>query len=182
MKKWIMILCMLGVFVFFVGCSSEETAAQVDTDIQTTGVEPSETQDMSTDLEQSEGIDLTEVRDAIIARLEVQDPLMLEADVLFELYGITEDLIAQSACYVTMSGTFPDEIILIEAVDTASANLVAEALQKRMDEVLVQSKTYDAENYAAAQACRVWRNGLHVALILSPQHEAIAECYNDFIG
>lgn len=124
---------------------------------------------------------LTDVRTAVIEGIGVSDPLMLEDGMLTDLYGITEDLLAQSAGFVTMSGTFPDEVIFTEAVDEAAALAIEEALQRRLDEVLVQSKTYDAENYALAQECNVVRNGLYVSLVLSPLRAEISDIYESCI-
>jgi len=127
-------------------------------------------------------VSLEEVRAAILDQLSINDPLLLETDMLEGLYGITADMLKQSASFVTMSGTFPDEVILTEAVDDAAAEAVAAALQKRLDEVMVQSKTYDAENYEAAQQCKVSRNGLFVALILSPKQGDMVSVYEGFVS
>ena len=129
-----------------------------------------------------EEIDLAVVRDDILSTLEIEDPFLLDTDALLNLYGITPEQVKQSASFVTMAGTFPDEIILVEAVDETAAASIAEALQRRLDEVMVQSKSYDAENYAAAQACRVRTKGLFVSLILSPRHDEIAAVYEGFVS
>lgn len=120
-------------------------------------------------------VDLTVLRQSVIDTLAISDPLLLESSVLLDLYGIGEDMIAQSGCFVTMSGTFPDEVLLIEAINPTAATVIAEKLQVRLDEVMVQSKTYDAENYAAAQECEVTQKNCFVTLILSPKRAEIAE-------
>lgn len=130
--------------------------------------------------EQLETVSLTDVRTAVLDGVGIADPLFLESEMLADLYGITEDLLTQSAGFVTMSGTFPDEVIFTEAVDEAAALAIEEALLRRLDEVLVQSKTYDAENYALAQECSVVRIGLYVGLILSPLHAEISDIYESF--
>ena len=71
---------------------------------------------------------------------------------------------------------------MVEAVDEAAAEAVALCLQNRLDEVMVQSQTYDADNYAAAQQCQVWRDGLFVSLILSPLQAEMVACYQNYIG
>lgn len=134
------------------------------------------------DIPDQVAVSLDEVRAAMIAGLSVVDPLLLETDMLVDLYGISSDMLKQSASFVTMSGTFPDEVILTEAVDDAAAEAIASALQKRLDEVMVQSKTYDAENYEAAQQCKVARNGLFIALILSPNQADMTAIYESFFA
>ena len=125
---------------------------------------------------------LTDVRAAIIDQLGISDPFLLDTFALLNLYGISSDLVQQSASFVTMAGTFPDEIILIEAVDEAAVSTIQACLQNRLNEVLVQSETYDAENYAAAQQCQVRVTGLHIALILSPRQAEMTAVYQSFVN
>lgn len=129
-----------------------------------------------------EPVDLTQVRDAIIDGLEIAEPFLLDTDALLNLYGIEGAWVAQSASFATMSGTFPDEVVLVEAVDEAAAASVAQCLQSRLDEVLVQSKSYDADNYAAAQACQVRCDGLYVSLLLSPKQAEMTEICQSLLG
>ena len=130
----------------------------------------------------AEPVDLTQVRDAIIDGLEIAEPFLLDTDALLNLYGIEGAWVAQSASFATMSGTFPDEVVLVEAVDEAAAASVAQCLQSRLDEVLVQSKSYDADNYAAAQACQVRCDGLYVTLLLSPKQAEMTEICQSLLG
>lgn len=129
-----------------------------------------------------EPVDLTQVRDAIIDGLEIAEPFLLDTDALLNLYGIEGAWVDQSASFATMSGTFPDEVVLVEAVDEAAAASVAQCLQSRLDEVLVQSKSYDADNYAAAQACQVRCDGLYVSLLLSPKQAEMTEICQSLLG
>lgn len=125
---------------------------------------------------------LSEVRTAMIDAQETEDAYLLETEALLNLYGIHEEDVAQSASYVTMSGTFPDEIILTEAVDEDAAARIAACLQARLNEVLVQSETYDPDNYQAAQACKVETDGLFISLILSPKQEDLTAVYKGFFS
>lgn len=153
MKKWIIVCVLLvSVCVLFSGCA-EEPAQEVN------------------------AVVLSEVRDAVLQGLDAEMPFMIETDALLDLYGIEGQWVASSAGFVTMNGTFPDEIILVEAVDANAAQMVREKLENRLAEVLVQSKTYDAENYAAAQACTVRVDGCYVSLILSPEYQQVSEIY-----
>lgn len=143
------------------------------------GGEDGQTDDMTSGVE---GVDLSQVRTAIIEELAIEEPFMLETDSLLDLYGIGAESVKQSASFVTMSGTFPDEVILIEAVDEGAADTIEGCLQTRLDEVMIQSQTYDAENYALAQECEITRTGLFVTLILSPYHEEITEIYQQYVN
>lgn len=167
---------------------SEETAddtkpaEETPADTKPEENKPADTQPETPPAETGTSVDLSAVRADIISQLSISDPLNLETDALMNLYGIDASLVAQSASFVTMSGTFPDEVILVEAVDEAAAATIQEKLQNRLNEVLVQSETYDPENYKAAQSCQVRVNGLYVSLILSPKQADMAAIYATYVG
>ena len=99
----------------------------------------------------------------------------ITASRMLDLYGIQEADLAQSGSFATMSGVFPGEVILVEAVDKDAAARVAGLLQARLDELLNQYKTYDAETYALAEACTVDTNGNFVSMLLSPEGSKMRE-------
>ncbi len=156
----------------------EETPTETKPEEET----PADTQPETPPAETGTSVDLSAVRADIISQLSIADPLNLETDALLNLYGIDASLVAQSASFVTMSGTFPDEVILVEAVDEAAAATIQEKLQNRLNEVLVQSESYDPDNYKAAQSCQVRVNGLYVSLILSPKQADMAAVYATYVG
>lgn len=127
-------------------------------------------------------VDLTDVRGAMLEVQAPDEPWLLETDALKNLYGIEADDVQQSASYVTMSGTFPDEIILVQAVDEKAAERIQSALKARLSEVMVQSQSYDPDNYVAAQKCTVTVNGTYVALILSPEQESLRAVYDEYFA
>lgn len=139
------------------------------------------TKDNEDALPSSARVDLQSVRSEIVSECSIEDPLMLEAAALENLYAINAADVKQAAGFATMSGTFPHEVVMVEAADDEAAARVAELLQKRLDEVLNQAKSYDAQNYALAQECSVMKSGSYAALFLSPEHEAIAEVYCRFV-
>lgn len=126
-------------------------------------------------------VSLKDVRGAILGKFGISDSMMLETDALGSLYGIDGSKIKQSASFVTMSGTFPHEIIMVEANTDADADFIEGILQTRLREVLNQSKSYDPENYALAQKCKVIRNGNFTALFLSPKNAEMLSIYRGYI-
>ena len=161
-----------------------ETKPEEETPTETKPEEdkPADTQPETPPAESGTSVDLSAGRADIISQLSIADPLNLETDALLNLYGIDASLVAQSASVVTMSGTFPDEVSLGEGVDEAAAATIQEKLQNRLNEVLVQSETYDPDNYQAAQSCQVRVNGLYVSLILSPKQADMAAIYATYVG
>lgn len=164
--------------------SKPETSEPEDTqpeDTTTTTEEPSD-DELMVDPPAENKVDLAAVRTAIVDQLGLTDPLNLDTDALNNLYGIDPSLIAQSASFTVAAGTFPDEVIMVEAVSDEAVATIQEKLQSRLDEVLVQSQSYDAENYKAAQSCQVRVNGRFVSLILSPKQADIAAIYASYVG
>ncbi len=123
-------------------------------------------------------IDIQAVKEQIITDLKVEGAMDIQPARLLALYGVEEADIADSACYVTMDGVFPDEIVIIKATDADAAKRVEEKLQTRLDEIKVQSQSYDPENYAIAQECKVLKSGNTVALFMSPNHEDMEAIFN----
>lgn len=123
-------------------------------------------------------VDIETVKETIISELSITDARSLDSTRLLDLYGIKEEDITASACFVTMNAIFPDEVIMVNAVNKDKAKEIAELLQTHLDAVKVQSQSYDAENYAIAQKCEVMTEGLTVALFLSPDQEAMVEIFN----
>ncbi len=122
--------------------------------------------------------DLNALRDKMIADFKGVDPVPFEGDMLLDLYGIKAEDVAQSACYMTMDGVFPQEIVMIEATSEEAAARVAAALGKRIEEVKIQSESYDPENFALAQKCKVGTRGVYVTMFLSPHFDAMTELFN----
>ncbi len=136
----------------------------------------------SSDVPEAGSVVLSDVRDLIVDRMSVQAPFMIETDALMDLYGIDPLWVSSSAGFVTMNGTFPDEVILIEAADEAAAAEIQAKLQSRLEQVMVQARTYDAENYALAQECSVQADGIYLCLILSPSYKEITDLYKSCLN
>ncbi len=115
-------------------------------------------------------IDIAAVKETIVTDLAIEGSMDIDSSRLLDLYGIAAEDIEEAACYITMDGVFPEEIIMVKAVDADAAKRVEEKLNARIEEVKVQSQSYDAENYALAQECKVIKEGNYVAMFLSAKH------------
>lgn len=129
----------------------------------------------------AKNVDLAKVKEQMVSDLSITGAMDVKTDRLLDLYGIAEEDVKQSACFVTMDGIFPDEIIMVESAGAAAATRVSEKLENRLAEVKNQSKSYDAENYALAQKCKVSKNGNYVALFISAKHEEMQKIYDAFV-
>ena len=115
-------------------------------------------------------IDIAAVKTQILSDLSIEGAMDIGTDRLLDLYGIEAADVSESACYVTMDGVFPEEVIMVKAADDAAASRIKEKLENRLAEVKTQSANYDAENFALANECKVLTNGNYVAMFLSAKH------------
>lgn len=122
-------------------------------------------------------IDLAAAKEAIVNDLQVEGALELPAERLEGLYGITADQVKSSACFITMGGTFPDEVVMVEAVDSSAASDIAKKLGARLEEIKSQSQNYDAENFALLEKVEVLQKGNYVALFISPKTQEMKKIF-----
>lgn len=121
---------------------------------------------------------LSEIMDEIIEKCSISDEIELEIADLLDYYGIKGEDVAESAACVTMNGIFPDEIIMVKAKDGDAASRIQKCLETRLNEVMNQSKNYDAESYAVAQKCKVDVRGEYIAFFVSAKHEDMTKIYS----
>lgn len=121
--------------------------------------------------------DIAAVKEQIINDIKMDGTMDLPASRLLDLYGIEEEWIVDSQCFVTMEGVFPDEVIMVRAKDKDSVSKIEEKLEARLNEVKVQSQSYDPENYAIAQECKVITDDTVVVLFLSPEHSKMEKIF-----
>lgn len=133
--------------------------------------------DTQTDVK-TDNVNLTDIKNRIIDECGIEGAMDIDTYMLLNLYGIEEADVADSACFTTMEGVFPDEIIMIKAKDSDASKRITEKLGNRLEAVLAQSKNYDAENYEIAQKCEVITKGDIVALFVSAKHEQMQEIFS----
>ena len=122
--------------------------------------------------------DIAAIKEQIVTELAVEGAMDIPTERLLDLYGIEAKAVKSSACFVTIGGAFPDEIIMVEAVDSAAAKEIAQKLESRLADVSNQAQNYDAESYAQFQKCKVQTEGVYVALFISAQAEQMQKLFN----
>ena len=88
-------------------------------------------------------------------------------------YQIEEAGVKQFAAELTSSGSNYNEVVLIEAVDSAAAESIKAKLDERLRSQLSNAKSYDAEQVSMIEGCSVKVNGNFVYLIVGDQHADI---------
>lgn len=97
-------------------------------------------------------------------------------------YGIAPEEVAEFAGCVSSSGTDQEEIILIKAADSASAERIKGILEAKYNAKLNENKNYNPEQAAIIEKCKVEQNDLYVSMIISPSAETITSIYKKAIG
>lgn len=165
MKKFLSVILALTVIFAFASCSKEPNEENPSTKA------PSEIT-----------MDINAVKNSIIEKTELTDPLELDSENLCELYDIDPADVSEAVCVTTLDGTFPDEAIIIKAVNEDAKKRITENLSSHLDDVKVQSQNYDAENYALAQQCRIIENGNYLALFISAKHEQMEKIFEESVN
>lgn len=126
----------------------------------------------------AKSVDVAAVKAEILEQVEIKDPLEIKQERVAQLYGIAPEDIAASACFVTLGGAFPDEIVLVNAPDEDAAARVAEKLAAHLANVKNQARDYDAESYAKLEKCEVQQSGTSVALFISASAETMRAIFS----
>lgn len=161
MKKIVSVLIALLIACSFAACSGDSG---------------NETPDNNASVE----VDLALVKTQMLQDLTPTDPIEIQADALLNLYGIAAEDIESAACYTTMDGAFPEEVVMVKAKDAEALKRIEEKMNNRIAEVKVQSQSYDAENYAIAQKSEVQKNGNYIAMFLSPDYDSLVEIFASY--
>lgn len=161
-------------------CGSNETTPD------STGTEDT-TQSQSTDDNQSTepaaGVDLAALRTQFVTDYELTDVLEVETEGLNNLYGITADQVASSASFNAASGAaFPQEIVMIQAVDESAAADIAGKLESRLSNIAEQAASYDPESLELAENCPVVTEGVYVGMFFSSHYDDMAAAFKSAVA
>ncbi len=154
-----------------------ETAAVTETET-TESAEPAEAEEASETVAEASG--LTALADQMIADAGITDAIPVSADALAAVYGLDASQIADAAGYnASASGAFPQEIILVKAVDSDAAAAVAQAFTDRLSNIASQAESYDPDSLALVQKCQVVTNGDYVGLFFSDHYDQLVELFQN---
>lgn len=203
MKKILCILCaVLVCFLMLTGCTDKEEK-KIDNITRTEEKQESEVieevseeektaeeaeepaQEEDSDKQKDEPVSkqtatLAEILDEIKKSVNSDGAMDLDASAICALYGIDEQDINDARGFVVMAGTFPHEVVMVEAKNEAAAQRAEEFLKIKHASFVEQSKGYDANNYALAQKCKVERKGNRISMFLSPDYEVMNTIYGKY--
>ena len=96
--------------------------------------------------------------------------------------GVDVTQCKQAVMYVCSDGLRADEIWLIEANDAATADKIENLAKTRLANKGDESITYSPEQYEVVQKAALIRNGNYVALVVSPDVDAVAATVRTALG
>ena len=111
-------------------------------------------QNQTSSNETGKTVDLAALRTQFVTDYSLTDVLEVETEGLNNLYGITEDMVKNSASFSASSGAaFAQEVVMVEAVDESAAATVAEKLETRLSTIAEQAASYDPDSLAPMWGC-----------------------------
>lgn len=128
-------------------------------------------------------VDLTAVRDQILADCQITDYVEVAAEGLEQVYGITADQVAAFAgVNASASGAFPQEVVMIQAVDETAAADVAAKMESHLANIAETAASYDPDSLALAESCKVVTDGVYVGLFFSEHYDAMVSAFQSALG
>ncbi len=106
----------------------------------------------------------------------------LDENRMLDFCGIKIADCVQAEVYVCSDGLRADEIWLIEAKDTAALDAIEKLANNRLQRKGEESVTYSPQQYEVVQKAQIIRSGNNLALIVSPDVDALAQLYRAAAG
>ena len=132
--------------------------------------------------QKSEPINMQAVYEQISAQVQLPDMMELSAKRMDKYYGIDTTACPQAVTMVNEAGMSVDEIWLIQAADEAEAQRIETVAQSRIQQLCAETEKYSAELYDVAKNGQVVRDGVNVALFISPDAETMASIFRAALG
>ncbi|MDO5111972.1 MAG: DUF4358 domain-containing protein [Clostridia bacterium] len=111
--------------------------------------------------------------------MEPQLPEMMEIpeDMILDYYGIEPADYTASLVRISVDNMLADEIVLMEGVDDAAADRIEAMLNERLQAKADEAESYSPEQFAIIEKCAVVRDGQSVALLVSADHQSMADAF-----
>ena len=136
-------------------------------------------QNQTSSNETGKTVDLAALRTQFVTDYSLTDVL----EGLNNLYGITEDMVKNSASFSASSGAaFAQEVVMVEAVDESAAATVAEKLETRLSTIAEQAASYDPDSLALAEKCKVVTDGVYVGMFFSSHYDDMAAAFQSALS
>ena len=137
-------------------------------------------QNQTSSNETGKTVDLAALRTQFVTDYSLTDVLEVETEGLNNLYGITEDMVKNSASFSASSGAaFAQEVVMVEE---SAAATVAEKLETRLSTIAEQAASYDPDSLALAEKCKVVTDGVYVGMFFSSHYDDMAAAFQSALS
>lgn len=102
-------------------------------------------------------------------------------DLILDFYGLAKEDYSDAVFYISVDNLRADEIVIVKAVDEGAAARVKTILENRLQSKKDQAEGYSPEQFAIIEKCGVRVDGLTVAMLVSPDIDAINKVYAGFV-
>lgn len=100
-----------------------------------------------------------------------------DEDTMLNFLGIQASDCARYKVAICGEGMRADEVWLIEAKDEAALNTLKNLAQSRIEAKLDETETYVPDQYLIVQKAQVLTKGLYLALLISPEVDAMKAAF-----
>lgn len=133
---------------------------------------------------QSEAVnmDMPAVYADICKTVQVPQMLELNESLMLDYCGIKAADVKQAVVVICADSLRTDEIWLLEATDADAASRLMSLAEKRLKKKGEESITYSPEQYKVVEKAQLIQAGNCIALLVSPDAEAMAQVFNQAAG
>ena len=177
----LMALMALTMMLTLTACGGDETE-ETPAPEQTETVEPS-TEEGTDVTEPAAGADLAGLMAQMISDAGIADYIEVPAENLSNVYGIDAAQVVNAAAFNAMTGgAFPEEVVMVQAVDEAAAADIAAKLEGRLTSIADQAASYDPASLELAESCDVVTSGVYVGLFFTNHYDAMSSAFQSAVG
>lgn len=127
-------------------------------------------------------LDVQAVYEKMTNAAQLPEMLELDADQLLDFYGIKAEHVKKAVVVVCKNSLRVDEIWVIEAADSAAAQEVEKKAKDRIAYRDEETVSYSPEQNAVVKKAQILQQGNYIALIVSPDVEALAQAFRAEAG
>jgi len=119
--------------------------------------------------------------EAVMGAAEKPDLFAAPEDVIGDYYGISASDYAEAVFMLSVDSLLADEVVIVLAAGEGEAEKVAARLEKRLKNKAEEARSYSPEQFAIIEKCTVTRDGLWVAMLVSPHADLMRAAYEKAI-
>ena len=170
MKKLIAMILAACMLLCLVGCGDKA---------------PVETQAITEDAlsakqtEAKEPANMEKIYDLMAAQMP--EMILMDETTMLNFCGIQAEDCVQVVAAICADGLITDEVWLIEAKDQDALDRLKALAETRLQMKGEESITYSPEQYAVVQEAKILTKGLYMAMIVSPDVDALEELFLDAV-